>query len=93
MLYGADVWDPRRIIAQIIGFQCYYYACLGVLVFLLVGMSMAPRVAWGGGWELGPRQATGQAPARGGARLAPIPPAHTCTHPPAPPPQGPTCPR
>lgn len=44
MLYGADVWDPRRIIAQIIGFQCYYYGCLVVLIFLLVGMNTALRV-------------------------------------------------
>ena len=36
-LYGATVWSPTLIIAQIIAVQCAFYVCLGLLAWLLVG--------------------------------------------------------
>ncbi|XWS16374.1 hypothetical protein CRYUN_Cryun34aG0081700 [Craigia yunnanensis] len=37
MFYGAMVWDPRFIVAQIVCFQCLYYLTLGVFLSFLVG--------------------------------------------------------
>ncbi|GAB4817788.1 hypothetical protein N2152v2_004834 [Parachlorella kessleri] len=42
-LYGATVWSPTLIIAQIIAVQCAFYACLGLLAWLLVG-SYVPKL-------------------------------------------------
>lgn len=36
-LYGAAVWDPVLILAQILAVQCWFYASLGLLIALLVG--------------------------------------------------------
>lgn len=38
-LFGATVWDPALIIAQIITVQCFFYTNLGLFLYLLVGMS------------------------------------------------------
>ncbi|KAM7483727.1 hypothetical protein LguiB_008310 [Lonicera macranthoides] len=37
MFYGAAVWDPWLIVAQIVCIQCLYYITLGVLLAILVG--------------------------------------------------------
>ncbi|XP_027344416.1 protein SYS1 homolog isoform X2 [Abrus precatorius] len=37
MFYGAVVWDPWLIVAQIVCLQCLYYITLGFLLFILVG--------------------------------------------------------
>ncbi|KAJ9527330.1 hypothetical protein QJQ45_025593 [Haematococcus lacustris] len=37
MLYGAAVWDPTLIIAQIISLQCLFYLSLGLWQMLLLG--------------------------------------------------------
>mmetsp|Transcript_4185 Transcript_4185/g.4839 ORF Transcript_4185/g.4839 Transcript_4185/m.4839 type:complete len:174 (-) Transcript_4185:639-1160(-) len=37
MFYGATVWDPILIIAQIVSMQCLYYLSLGILQWLLLG--------------------------------------------------------
>ncbi|KAK4381728.1 UNVERIFIED_CONTAM: hypothetical protein Sradi_0094800 [Sesamum radiatum] len=37
MFYGAVVWDPWLIVAQIVCLQCLYYLTLGVFLSILVG--------------------------------------------------------
>ncbi|XP_028101260.1 protein SYS1 homolog [Camellia sinensis] len=37
MFYGAVVWDPYLIVAQIVCLQCLYYLTLGVFMGILVG--------------------------------------------------------
>ncbi|KAI8544413.1 hypothetical protein RHMOL_Rhmol08G0294400 [Rhododendron molle] len=37
MFYGAVVWDPWLIVAQIVSLQCLYYLSLGVFMEILVG--------------------------------------------------------
>ena len=37
MFYGAVVWDPWLIVAQIVCIQCLYYLTLGVFLTILVG--------------------------------------------------------
>ncbi|KAK8551213.1 hypothetical protein V6N12_039867 [Hibiscus sabdariffa] len=37
MFYGAMVWDPWLIVAQIVCLQCLYYLTLGVFLSFLVG--------------------------------------------------------
>lgn len=37
MFYGAGVWDPWLIVAQIVCLQCLYYVTLGILLSILVG--------------------------------------------------------
>ncbi|KAI8467903.1 MAG: integral membrane protein S linking to the trans Golgi network-domain-containing protein [Monoraphidium minutum] len=37
MLYGANVWDPVLIVAQIISVQCLFYIVLGALQFVIIG--------------------------------------------------------
>ncbi|KAK9677127.1 hypothetical protein RND81_11G123200 [Saponaria officinalis] len=37
MFYGAVVWDPWLIVAQIVCLQCLYYLTLGLFFTLLVG--------------------------------------------------------
>ncbi|XAR50620.1 hypothetical protein NMG60_11004988 [Bertholletia excelsa] len=37
MFYGAVVWDPWLIVAQIVCLQCLYYLTLGVFMAILVG--------------------------------------------------------
>lgn len=37
MFYGASVWDPWLIIAQIVTVQCLYYLSFGLLLYLLLG--------------------------------------------------------
>ncbi|XP_042444030.1 protein SYS1 homolog isoform X1 [Zingiber officinale] len=37
MFYGTSVWDPWRIVAQIVCLQCLYYLTLGFFMVLLVG--------------------------------------------------------
>ncbi|KAH7547309.1 hypothetical protein FEM48_Zijuj01G0296100 [Ziziphus jujuba var. spinosa] len=37
MFYGATVWDPWLIVAQIFCLQCLYYLTLGLLLSILVG--------------------------------------------------------
>uniref|UniRef100_A0A7N0RGY5 Protein SYS1 homolog n=1 Tax=Kalanchoe fedtschenkoi TaxID=63787 RepID=A0A7N0RGY5_KALFE len=37
MFYGAVVWDPWLIVAQIVVLQCLYYLSLGVFLSFLVG--------------------------------------------------------
>ncbi|XP_073301922.1 uncharacterized protein [Primulina huaijiensis] len=37
MFYGAVVWDPWLIVAQIVCLQCLYYQTLGILLSILVG--------------------------------------------------------
>lgn len=37
MFYGAQVWDPVLIIAQITAVQCLFYISLGLLQWLVVG--------------------------------------------------------
>ncbi|XP_044487270.1 protein SYS1 homolog isoform X2 [Mangifera indica] len=37
MFYGAVVWDPWLIVAQIICLQCLYYISLGVFLSIFVG--------------------------------------------------------
>ncbi|RVW87935.1 Protein SYS1-like [Vitis vinifera] len=37
MFYGAGVWDPWLIVAQIVCLQCLYYLTLGVFMAILVG--------------------------------------------------------
>ena len=38
MFYGAQVWDPVYIVAQIVVVQCLFYTSLGLLLWLLVGV-------------------------------------------------------
>nr|XP_027191790.1 protein SYS1 homolog isoform X2 [Cicer arietinum] len=37
MFYGAVVWDPWLIVAQIVCLQCLYYITLGLLLTIFVG--------------------------------------------------------
>ncbi|XP_077211774.1 structural molecules protein isoform X2 [Tasmannia lanceolata] len=37
MFYGALVWDPWLIVAQIVCLQCLYYITLGLFLSILVG--------------------------------------------------------
>ncbi|KAL2462708.1 Coatomer subunit beta'-1 [Forsythia ovata] len=37
MFYGAVVWDPWLIVAQIVCLQCLYYLTLGIFLAILVG--------------------------------------------------------
>lgn len=37
MFYGAVVWDPWLIVAQILCIQCLYYITLGIFLAILVG--------------------------------------------------------
>lgn len=37
MFYGAVVWDPWLIVAQIVCLQCMYYMTLGLLLTVFVG--------------------------------------------------------
>ncbi|XP_028756126.1 protein SYS1 homolog [Neltuma alba] len=37
MFYGAAVWDPWLIVAQIVCLQCVYYITLGLFLAILVG--------------------------------------------------------
>lgn len=37
MFYGAVVWDPWLIVAQIACLQCLYYLSLGMFLTVLVG--------------------------------------------------------
>ncbi|KAI4331451.1 hypothetical protein MLD38_029639 [Melastoma candidum] len=37
MFFGAVVWDPWLIVAQIVSLQCLYYLTLGVSLSVLVG--------------------------------------------------------
>ncbi|KAK4267466.1 hypothetical protein QN277_024244 [Acacia crassicarpa] len=37
MFYGAAVWDPWLIVAQIVCLQCLYYITLGLFLAILVG--------------------------------------------------------
>eukprot|EP00245_Coleochaete_scutata_P000304 TRINITY_DN10373_c1_g1_i1.p1 TRINITY_DN10373_c1_g1~~TRINITY_DN10373_c1_g1_i1.p1 ORF type:complete len:162 (-),score=29.24 TRINITY_DN10373_c1_g1_i1:861-1346(-) len=37
MFYGAMVWDPWLIVAQIACLQCLYYLSLGALLYMFVG--------------------------------------------------------
>ncbi|KAG4199107.1 hypothetical protein ERO13_A05G129132v2 [Gossypium hirsutum] len=37
MFYGAMIWDPWLIVAQIVCLQCLYYLTLGVFLSFLVG--------------------------------------------------------
>uniref|UniRef100_A0ACD5VFJ0 Uncharacterized protein n=1 Tax=Avena sativa TaxID=4498 RepID=A0ACD5VFJ0_AVESA len=43
MFYGAMVWDPWLIVAQIMCLQCLYYLALGTFMALLVG-TRVPRL-------------------------------------------------
>ncbi|KAF8647840.1 hypothetical protein HU200_065171 [Digitaria exilis] len=43
MFYGAMVWDPWLIVAQIVCLQCLYYLALGLSMALLVG-TRVPRL-------------------------------------------------
>ncbi|VAH61439.1 unnamed protein product [Triticum turgidum subsp. durum] len=43
MFYGAMVWDPWLIVAQIVCLQCLYYLGLGLFMALLVG-TRVPRL-------------------------------------------------
>jgi hypothetical protein len=43
MFYGAMVWDPWLIVAQIVCLQCLYYLGLGTFMALLVG-TRVPRL-------------------------------------------------
>ncbi|CAK9211511.1 unnamed protein product [Sphagnum troendelagicum] len=42
MFYGAMVWDPWLILAQIVCIQCLYYISLGILLYAFVG-TQVPR--------------------------------------------------
>ena len=37
MFYGANVWDPWLILAQIITVQCLFYLSFGLLLYVLLG--------------------------------------------------------
>jgi protein SYS1 len=37
MLYGATVWDPLLIVAQIISVQCLFYLSLGLWLTVFLG--------------------------------------------------------
>eukprot|EP00803_Ostreobium_quekettii_P005106 evm.model.scf_611.2 EVM.evm.TU.scf_611.2 scf_611:44983-46466(-) len=37
MFYGAQVWDPVLIIAQITAIQCLFYIALGLLEWVVIG--------------------------------------------------------
>lgn len=39
MFYGATIWDPVLIIAQIVAIQCLFYVSLGLLLWVLLGTS------------------------------------------------------
>ncbi|XP_077212258.1 uncharacterized protein LOC143858777 isoform X2 [Tasmannia lanceolata] len=41
MFYGATVWDPWLIIAQIVCLQCLYYLTLGLFLSILVGFRVS----------------------------------------------------
>ncbi|XXG56089.1 hypothetical protein AAC387_Pa03g3595 [Persea americana] len=41
MFYGAVVWDPWIIVAQIVCLQCLYYIALGVFLSILVGVRLS----------------------------------------------------
>ena len=45
MFYGAQVWDPVLIVAQILVNQCLFYTSLGLLLWLLVGGAL-PFMCW-----------------------------------------------
>jgi hypothetical protein len=42
MFYGAMVWDPWLILAQIVCIQCLYYISLGILLYAFVS-TQVPR--------------------------------------------------
>ncbi|KAA8541823.1 hypothetical protein F0562_022975 [Nyssa sinensis] len=44
MFYGAVVWDPWLIVAQIVCLQCLYYLTLGLFMAILVG-TRVPRMS------------------------------------------------
>lgn len=44
MFYGAAVWDPWLIVAQICCIQCLYYLSLGGMLWIFVG-SQLPRLS------------------------------------------------
>ncbi|KXZ56181.1 hypothetical protein GPECTOR_1g156 [Gonium pectorale] len=53
MLYGAAVWDPVLIIAQIVTLQCLFYLSLGLWQGLLLGPSVGRlSIAHLFGWKL-----------------------------------------
>ena len=37
MFYGAAVWDPWLILAQIITVQCLFYLSFGLLLYVFLG--------------------------------------------------------
>ena len=37
MFYGANVWDPWLILAQIITVQCLFYLSFGLLLYVFLG--------------------------------------------------------
>lgn len=41
MFYGAAVWDPWLIVAQIVCLQCLYYLTLSLFLALLVGIRIS----------------------------------------------------
>ncbi len=41
MFYGAAVWDPWLILAQIITVQCLFYLSFGLLLYLFLGEFVA----------------------------------------------------
>ncbi|KAI5660575.1 hypothetical protein M9H77_29368 [Catharanthus roseus] len=44
MFYGAVVWDPWLIVAQIVCLQCLYYITLGFFLGIIVGIRV-PRMS------------------------------------------------
>lgn len=47
MFYGATVWDPVLIVAQIITIQCLFYVSLGLLLWILLGMPVDDAIGVG----------------------------------------------
>mmetsp|Transcript_5022 Transcript_5022/g.8757 ORF Transcript_5022/g.8757 Transcript_5022/m.8757 type:complete len:250 (-) Transcript_5022:370-1119(-) len=45
MLYGAAVWDPALIIAQIVSIQCLFYLSLGLWQLVFLGPYMVTRLS------------------------------------------------
>ena len=45
VLFGSDVWDPARIVAQIVAMQCLFYLALGLLLYMTVGAWKSARGA------------------------------------------------
>lgn len=55
MIYGANVWDPILIVAQIVALQCLFYLSLGLFQAIFLGhfvqrLTTAQILSWG---ELG----------------------------------------